>query len=77
MASDVSKGRHTISLGSQGNNAFPLLMNGIVLDPGGIKWSEGYILTGTLEKVWSLEDYRKFVKFVVFFPLVLMSDVPV
>lgn len=56
MASDVSKGRHTISLGSQGNNAFPLLMNGIVLDPGGIKWSEGYILTGTLEKIWSLED---------------------
>lgn len=60
VAPQVSQGRHNISLESQGNKAISVLINGIVLGPAGIDEFEGYKPTGTLEKVWSLEDYKKF-----------------
>ena len=60
VASDVPQGRHIISLESQGNKPISLLINGIVLGPAGVKGFKGYKPTGTLEKVWSLEDYKKF-----------------
>ena len=60
VASDVPQGRHIMSLKSQGNKAISLLINGIVLGPAGVKGFKGYKPTGTLEKVWSLEDYKKF-----------------
>ena len=60
VASDVSAGHHTISVESEGSKVISLLINGIVLGPAGIEGFEGYKPTGTLEKVWSLEDYKKF-----------------
>ena len=60
VASDVSPGHHTISLDTKGQKTISLLINGIVLGPAGIKGFQGYKPTGTLEKVWSSEDYKKF-----------------
>ena len=59
VASDVSPGHHTISLETKGQKTIPLLVSGIVLGPAGIKEFQGYRPTGTLEKVWSPEDYQK------------------
>ena len=60
MASDVSPGHHTISLETKGQKIISMLINGIVLGPAGIKGFPAYKPTGTLEKVWSSEDYKKF-----------------
>ena len=60
VTSDVSPGHHTISLETKGQKTISLLINGIVLGPAGIKGFQGYKPTGTLEKVWSSEDYKKF-----------------
>ena len=59
VASDVSRGHHNISLETIGQKTIPLLVSGIVLGPAGIKEFQGYRPTGTLEKVWSPEDYQK------------------
>ena len=58
VASDVSRGHHTISLETKGPKIISLLVSGIVLGPAGIKEFQGYRPTGTLEKVWSPEDYQ-------------------
>ena len=60
VASDVSPGHHTITLETNGQKIISLLINGIVLGPAGIDGFQGYKPTGTLEKVWSLEDYNHF-----------------
>ena len=60
VASDVPQGQHTVSLETTGNKAIGLLISGIMLGPAGIDGFQGYKPTGTLEKVWSLEDYKKF-----------------
>ena len=60
VASDVSPGHHTISLETTGQKTISLLINGVVLGPAGINGFQGYKPTGTLEKVWSSEDYEKF-----------------
>ncbi|KAJ7339364.1 hypothetical protein OS493_005758 [Desmophyllum pertusum] len=60
VASNVSPGHHTIRLETEGQKIISILINGIVLGPAGINGFEGYKPTGTLEKVWSLEDYKKF-----------------
>ena len=60
VASDVLQGQHTVSLETTGNKAIGLLISGIVLGPAGVDGFQGYKPTGTLEKVWSLEDYKKF-----------------
>jgi len=60
VTSDVSPGHHTISLETKGQKTISLLINGIILGPAGIKGFQGYKPTGTLEKVWSSEDYKKF-----------------
>ena len=60
VASDVSPGHHTISLETKGQKTISLLINGIVLGPAGINGFQGYKPTGTLEKVWSSEDFKKF-----------------
>ncbi|XP_078365875.1 uncharacterized protein LOC144650087 [Oculina patagonica] len=60
VASDVSPGHHTITLETKGQKTISLLINGIVLGPAGIDGFQGYKPTGTLEKVWSPEDYKKF-----------------
>ena len=60
VAPDVRTGQHTVSLETIGNKDIGLLISGIVLGPSGIKGFEGYKPTGTLEKVWSREDFEKF-----------------
>ena len=59
VASDVSPGQHTISLETKGQKTISLLVSGIVLGPAGINGFQRYRPTGTLEKVWSPEDYEK------------------
>ena len=58
--SNVLPGHHTLRLETTGNKAIGLLVSGIVLGPSGIRGFKGYKPTGTLEKVWSREDYEKF-----------------
>ena len=58
VASDVSRGHHAISLETKGPKIISLLVSGIVFGPAGMKEFQGYRPTGTLEKVWSLEDYQ-------------------
>ena len=60
MASNVSQGQHTVSFEATGNKATGLLISGIVLGPSGVDGFRGYRPTGTLEKVWTLEDYEKY-----------------
>ena len=60
VASDVSQGQHTISFEATGNKATGLLISGIVLGPAGMDGFRGYRPTGTLQKVWTLEDYKKY-----------------
>ena len=60
VGSNVPAGQHTVSLETIGNKAIGLLISGIVLGPAGIDGFQGYKPTGTLEKVWSREDYEKF-----------------
>ena len=60
VGSNVPPGYHTVSLETIGNKAIGLLISGIVLGPAGIDGFPGYKPTGTLEKVWSREDYEKF-----------------
>lgn len=60
VGSNVPAGQHTVSLETIGNKAIGLLISGIVLGPAGIDGFQGYKPTGTLEKVWSHEDYEKF-----------------
>ena len=60
VASNVSQGQHTVSFEATGNKATGLLISGIVLGPAGIDGFRGYRPTGTLEKVWTLEDYEKY-----------------
>ena len=59
VASDVSRGHHTISLETTGHKTISLLVSGIVLGPAGIKEFQGYRPPSTLAKVWSFEDYQK------------------
>ena len=60
VASQLSPGQHTLSVETNGPKRISLLINGIVLGPAGIRGFQGYKPTGTIEKVWSLEDYKKF-----------------
>ena len=59
VASDVSRGHHSISLETKGPKIISLLVSGIVFGPAGMKEFQGYRPIGTLEKVWSLEDYQR------------------
>ncbi|KAJ7339320.1 hypothetical protein OS493_005711 [Desmophyllum pertusum] len=54
----VTSGNHKMRVKTEGGKGFDVLLNGIVLGPAGMKDIKEYKPTNTLQKAWSLEDYK-------------------
>ena len=54
----IKSGDHKMQIKTEGRKGFEVLLSGIVLGPVGMKDIKGYKPANTLQKVWSLDDYK-------------------
>ena len=54
----ITSGNHKMRVKTEGGKGFDVLLSGIVLGPAGMKDIKEYKPTNTLQKAWSLEDYK-------------------